>query len=116
MEHGAEPRILEELEAGLTGGIAVLEKGDGPVIGIRVDIDGLRIAESDDSSHRPAAEGFESKYPGMMHACGHDANAAIGVGTLNEVRRSPFEGTLKVFFQPASEVEGGGRPLRIPST
>jgi len=60
MEHGVAPRFLKEFENGLTVGIAVLDKGDGPVIGVGVDIDGLRIAESDDSSHRPLQRGSSS--------------------------------------------------------
>jgi aminobenzoyl-glutamate utilization protein A len=46
-----------------------------------------------------------------MHACGHDAHAAIGVGVLEAVKGSDFAGTLKVLFQPAEERIGGGRPM-----
>jgi aminobenzoyl-glutamate utilization protein A len=46
-----------------------------------------------------------------MHACGHDAHAAVGVGVVDAVLDSEFTGTLKVLFQPAEEVVGGGRPV-----
>ena len=108
---GADPEVLEALEGGYTGAVAVLEKGEGPTVGLRVDIDGLPRAESDDLDHVPAAEGFRSEHDGAMHACGHDAHATIGIGVLEEIARSDFEGTLKVFFQPAEEVIGGGKAM-----
>jgi aminobenzoyl-glutamate utilization protein A len=111
LDDGADPSILEELRGGWTGAIAVLERSEGPVVGLRVDIDALPRDESDDPDHRPVAEGFRSGRDGMMHACGHDAHAAIGVGVLEAVKASDFEGTLKVFFQPAEERIGGGKPM-----
>ncbi|SIS06164.1 amidohydrolase [Natronorubrum thiooxidans] len=104
--------ILESLEGGYTGLVAVLERGEGPTVGLRVDIDGLPVEESDDAAHEPAAEGFRSEYEGAMHACGHDAHATIGVGVLERIAESgEFSGTLKVFFQPAEEVVGGGKSM-----
>jgi aminobenzoyl-glutamate utilization protein A len=47
----------------------------------------------------------------MMHACGHDAHAAIGLGVLESIADSDFRGTLKVLFQPAEEVVGGGKAM-----
>ena len=110
-EAGADEAILEQLEGGYTGAVAVLEMGDGPTVGLRVDIDGLPREESDDPDHVPAAEGFRSENEGAMHACGHDAHATIGVGVLERVAESDFSGTLKVFFQPAEEVIGGGKSM-----
>lgn len=46
-----------------------------------------------------------------MHACGHDANTTMKIGLVEAVRDSEFNGTLKVFFQPTSEIEGGGKPI-----
>jgi aminobenzoyl-glutamate utilization protein A len=109
-EAGASPDVLERLHGGTTGVLAVLETGPGPTIGLRVDIDGLPREESTDPDHRPVDEGFRSE-TGAMHACGHDAHATFGVGVLEAVAESEFEGTLKVFFQPAEEVVGGARPV-----
>lgn len=109
--NGAREDVLRRTAGGMTGVVGVVERGEGPVVALRVDIDGLVQDESTDDSHRPAAEGFRSEHPGMMHACGHDANTSIGIGTLERVTDSDFRGTLKVFFQPASEIEGGGRPM-----
>ena len=110
-EAGADPEILAALAGGYTGCVAVAERGDGPVVALRVDIDALPIAESTDGSHIPAAEGFRSGNEGYMHACGHDAHATIGLGVLDAVLDSDFSGTLKVFFQPAEEQVSGGKPM-----
>ncbi|MFQ3319945.1 MAG: aminobenzoyl-glutamate utilization protein A [Natronomonas sp.] len=107
---GADPDLLETMDGGWTGAVAVVEQGEGPTVGLRVDIDGLPREESTDESHHPASEGFRSE-TGAMHACGHDAHATIGLGVIEAVKESDFTGTLKVFFQPAEEVIGGGRPM-----
>ncbi len=31
-------------------------------------------------THLPAREGFVSRHPGLMHACGHDGHTAMGLG------------------------------------
>ena len=108
---GADESIVSQLDGGKTGAIAVLERGDGPTVGLRVDIDALHITESSDGDHHPASEGFRSEHEGYMHACGHDGHATIGVGVLEAVADSDFEGTLKVFFQPAEERVGGGKAM-----
>ena len=108
---GADPDIVDRLADGYTGCVAVAERGDGPVIGLRVDIDALPIRESDDGDHAPTAEGFRSDNEGYMHACGHDVHATIGLGVLDAVLDSDFEGTLKVFFQPGEEQVAGGKPM-----
>ncbi|WP_435335226.1 amidohydrolase [Haloarchaeobius sp. TZWWS8] len=111
-EAGAREDVLEQLEGGYTGAIAVVDCGPGPTVGLRVDIDGLPILESDDADvHHPAAEDFASENEGYMHACGHDGHATLGLGTLAAVKESDFSGTLKVFFQPAEEVVGGGKAI-----
>jgi aminobenzoyl-glutamate utilization protein A len=110
-EDGAREDVLEQIAGGYTGAIAVLERGEGPTIALRVDIDGLPRAESESEDHLPAAEGFRSIHEGAMHACGHDAHTAIGVGVLEAIAESDFAGTFKVVFQPAEEAIGGGKPV-----
>ncbi|MFB6220264.1 MAG: amidohydrolase [Halolamina sp.] len=110
VEAGADADLVERMEGGNTGAVAVVRKGEGPVVGLRVDIDGLPIEESTDEDHVPAAEGFRSE-TGWMHACGHDAHATVGVGVIDAVLDSDFSGTLKVFFQPAEEKGSGGGPM-----
>jgi aminobenzoyl-glutamate utilization protein A len=109
-EAGAPGDLLDRMDGGYTGAVAVLERGGGPTIGLRVDIDGLPREESSDHDHQPAAEGFRSE-TGAMHACGHDAHMTFGLGVLEAVADSDFAGTFKVFFQPAEEAIGGGKPM-----
>jgi aminobenzoyl-glutamate utilization protein A len=111
LEAGADPVTVEHLADGQTGLLAVLERGEGPTVGLRVDIDALPREESTDPDHEPAAEGFRSE-TGAMHACGHDAHASIGVGVFEAIADSDFSGTLKVFFQPAEEVIGGAKAVQ----
>jgi aminobenzoyl-glutamate utilization protein A len=109
-EAGADPELLERLDGGWTGAVAVLDRGAGPTVGLRVDIDGLPREESTDDAHDPARKGFRSE-TGAMHACGHDAHMTIGLGVIEAIKESDFSGTLKVFFQPAEETIGGGKPM-----
>ncbi|MDS0281297.1 amidohydrolase [Haloarcula onubensis] len=110
-EAGAREDVLERCEGGFTGALATVERGDGPTVALRVDVDALPITESDEGGHAPAEADFRSDNEGFMHACGHDAHATIGVGVLEAVVESDFSGTFKLLFQPAEEVIGGGRAV-----
>lgn len=106
-----DPDLLAAMEGGYTGAVAVLRRGEGPTIALRVDIDALLREESTDEDHNPTAEGFRAETP-AMHACGHDAHATLGVGVLEAIAGDDdFQGTLKVFFQPAEERIGGGKAM-----
>ncbi|MDQ2049475.1 amidohydrolase [Natronolimnohabitans sp. A-GB9] len=110
-EAGVREDVLERMTGGNTGAVAVLEQGAGPTVGLRVDLDGISMEESPADDHQPAAEGFRSEHDGYMHACGHDAHIAMALGTIEAVKASAFSGTLKVFFQPAEEISGGGKAM-----
>ncbi|CCV12324.1 Uncharacterized hydrolase y4tI (fragment) [Mesorhizobium sp. STM 4661] len=72
---------------------------------IRADIDALPITEA-------SGVPFSSERPGVMHACGHDAHAAMGyaASVLLERQKQSFSGTVRIIFQPAEEAEPlGGR-------
>ncbi|HEY9627730.1 MAG TPA: M20 family metallopeptidase [Coleofasciculaceae cyanobacterium] len=93
-----------------TGTVAILrgslQKGTGPVLGIRADMDALPIQEENLVSYR-------SQHDGIMHACGHDGHVAIALGTAYYLSRHPdqFSGTVKIIFQPAEEGPGGAKPM-----
>ncbi|SDX70091.1 amidohydrolase [Halopenitus persicus] len=110
-EAGVRADVLERTADGHTGCVAILECGPGPTVGLRVDLDAVSMTESDEPGHVPADEGFRSEHEGYMHACGHDAHPAIALGVLEAVKHGDFSGTFKLFFQPAEETSGGGKPL-----
>jgi aminobenzoyl-glutamate utilization protein A len=111
-DHGADPAVLATLAEGYTGLVATLERGPGPTVALRVDVDGLAIEESTEEGHEPASEGFRSVHEGHMHACGHDGHMTIGVGVLRRiVDDDDFDGTLHVLFQPGEEQLVGGRSM-----
>lgn len=85
-----------------TGVVGLLENGPGPVIMARFDMDALPIQEESDAS-------YTSVTPGLMHACGHDAHMAIGLGVarLMVESREQWRGTLKLVFQPGEEGYNG---------
>lgn len=90
-----------------TGVIAHIEGNQpGPVVMLRFDIDALPIQE------QTGAE-YASQTPGLMHACGHDGHAAIGltVAKLLNTHRKDFSGTVKLIFQPAEEGMGGAESM-----
>lgn len=111
---GAPDLYLNQMET-ITGLVAEKRYGSsGPTVGVRVDIDALEIHEESDDDHRPARLGFRSKYPNKMHACGHDGHAAIGLGLAREFdTNGGFDGTLRLFFQPAEEGGRGGKPMAL---
>ena len=81
----------------------------GPTLMIRADIDALPVAE--DPSHDVASE-----CAGVMHACGHDAHAAILAGVVQVVQehRDELCGAVRFLFQPAEEAgPGSGAPAVI---
>jgi len=107
---GADPEIVDHLSGGYTGCVAVAERGPGPVVGLRVDIDALPVTESEDADHVPAAERFRSG--GRVHARLRPRRARDdGARGPRRGARLRLSGTLKVFFQPGEEQVAGGKPM-----
>jgi len=83
-----------------TSVIGELSSGKGPVIAIRADMDALPIQEKNECI-------YKSMHDGVMHACGHDAHTAIGLGAAKLLSESfakkEIQGTVKFLFQPAEE-------------
>lgn len=106
LEQGAPAEYLtEDMREGFTGVIGILRCGEGPVAALRFDIDALCLIEEETPNHRPWVEGFSSMNHGMMHACGHDGHAAIGLGTAEILMKfkDQLHGTVKLIFQPCEE-------------
>ena len=104
--YGVPADFAEKLDGGHTGVIAVLNTGKkGPHIAMRYDIDGLPIIESDETGHAPFDEGFLSKHPKEMHACGHDGHISIGLAVAKylDAHKDELTGKFTIIFQPAEE-------------
>lgn len=103
--NGVSEALLSEMEE-LTGCVAVLDTDrPGPTLAIRFDIDCVPVTECTDDTHVPAKEGFISKNPGFMHACGHDAHMSMGLAVAHWVmdNKDKLSGKIKILFQPAEE-------------
>ena len=109
LDQGVPQEFLERMKGGHTGFAAVLDTGKkGPNFAYRFDIDALPIEEDYASGHVPAKRDFRSDIPGMMHACGHDGHAAVGLGLAEYLAKEKdnLRGKYTILFQPAEE---GGR-------
>jgi amidohydrolase len=90
---------------GGTGVVGLLRRGNGPMVGLRADIDALPIVEATGLSYASQAQG-------RMHACGHDGHTAMLLGAARVLTEVPPEnGSVAFIFQPAEENEGGGKAM-----
>lgn len=110
---GADPEFVKATRGGMTGVIGILHCGEGPTVALRFDIDALGVIESEEADHRPQAEGWRSVNPGMMHACGHDGHATVGLGVAKVLMdiKDQLHGTVKLIFQPAEEGVRGAKSI-----
>lgn len=113
IEQGADPELVKRMEGGKTGVVAELDCGPGPVIAFRFDMDSNDIQEIETDEHRPFREGFSSKNPKAMHACGHDGHVTIGLGTAEILAsmKEQLSGKIRLIFQPGEEGVRGARAM-----
>ena len=91
---------------GRTGVVAEMGNKNGPVIGLRVDMDALPIEE------RTGLD-YSSSIQGLMHACGHDLHTCIGLGVAKVLANSKFTTSrIRIIFQPAEEIAQGANWMR----
>jgi len=97
------------------GVIGVMKNGDGPVVAIRSDLDGLPVKEE---TGVPYASTVMTKNDagqdvGVMHACGHDIHMSSLIGTARALgkMKDRWKGTIIFIGQPAEETVGGARAL-----
>jgi len=80
----------------------------GKLVYLRGDMDALPITEQNKVP-------YVSKYPGVMHACGHDVHTTCVLGAaiiLSELKQE-LAGTYRIIFQPGEEKLPGGASIMI---
>ena len=105
VEQGADPAFVEKTR-GIPGVIAELDTGkEGPVAAFRFDIDCLPYDEPKKEGYRPFDEDYASCNPESVHACGHDAHTAMGLGIAEGIlkKKEEYRGKIRLIFQPAEE-------------
>ena len=126
VEHETAARMAQELRAagfevtenvGGTGVVAMLENGDGPLVMMRADMDGLPVREMsglENASEKQQVSPITGESVYTMHACGHDVHITSLVGTARQMaaRRNDWTGTLMLVVQPAEERGIGARAMR----
>ncbi|MEB3828964.1 M20 family metallopeptidase [Phormidium sp. CCY1219] len=88
-------------KTGVIGELVGQGEDDG-WLAIRTDMDALPIAERTDLE-------YASQKADVMHACGHDVHATVGLGTamvLSQLKET-LPGNVRFLFQPAEEIAQG---------
>ncbi|MGF7148851.1 hippurate hydrolase [Sphingomonas zeicaulis] len=100
---------------GKTGVVGVLKNGDGPVLMIRADMDGLPVPEQTGLPFASKATGTsrEGLSTPIMHACGHDTHMTTLIGTARRLTamKAAWRGTLVMIGQPAEEIGLGSKAM-----
>lgn len=99
-DNGVEPSLRS------TGTGLWADVGPPPKVAFRADIDALPIDEPEDHDPRSAN-------PGWMHACGHDAHAAVAVGIAIVMSQLDLPHGVRFIFQPAEERMPGGAGILV---
>ena len=95
-EHGLNP-----LRFPGTGLYVDLGPAEGKRLAFRADIDALRVPEQ-------TGLPFASVNPGVSHSCGHDVHTTVALGLACALSTIDLDHPVRIIFQPAEEVMGGG--------
>ena len=95
----------------------MLENGDGPLVMMRADMDGLPVEEKsglENASRKQQLDPISGRSVFTMHACGHDVHITSLVGTARQMasRTDDWNGTLMLIVQPAEERVRGAAAMR----
>ncbi len=111
----AIPGLVVTEKVGGTGIVGVMKNGEGPVVLVRADMDGLPVEEKSGLAYSSKArqidiDGVEKP---VMHACGHDTHIAGLVGTARRLAtlKDRWKGTIVFIVQPAEERVGGAKAM-----
>ncbi|MEM6912774.1 MAG: amidohydrolase [Pseudomonadota bacterium] len=124
LENKTAARMAKELrDAGLevtenvggTGVVGMVKNGEGPLILLRADMDGLPVEEKSGLDYASVVTqvGQDGKEYPVMHACGHDVHITSMVGTARQLMamKDKWSGTLMFIVQPAEERVGGAKAM-----
>jgi amidohydrolase len=117
IENDTAARMAEELRGagfevtegvGGTGVVAIMKNGDGPLVMMRADMDGLPVEEKsglENASRKQQIDPITGNQVFTMHACGHDVHITSLVGSARYMaeHRDNWRGTLMLVVQPAEE-------------
>jgi hippurate hydrolase len=126
IENDTAARMAEELRAagfevtegvGGTGVVAIMQNGDGPLVMMRADMDGLPVEEKsglENASRKQQIDPITGTEVYTMHACGHDVHITSLVGSARYMaeRKDDWSGTLMLVVQPAEERVLGAAAMR----
>jgi len=123
-EFKTSDRLAQELEAlgfdmirniGKTGLVGTMKNGNGPMLLIRADMDGLPVQEKTGLEYASNVRqiNLESVEMPVMHACGHDMHMTSLVGVARRLveMKDQWRGTLLLLGQPAEETLGGAKRM-----
>jgi amidohydrolase len=124
-EYKTAERMAQELRAvsgmvvtekvGGTGVVGVFKNGNGPVVLLRADMDGLPVQERSGLANASTVKqvGVDGLEMPVMHACGHDVHITSMVGTARQLARlkDRWKGTVIFIVQPAEERVGGAHAM-----
>jgi len=102
---------------GGTGVVAIMENGEGPLVMMRADMDGLPVEEKsglENASRAQQKDPITGNMVYTMHACGHDVHITSMVGTARHMaaHKDEWKGTLMLVVQPAEERVLGAQAMR----
>jgi hippurate hydrolase len=100
-----------------TGIVALMKNGDGPLVMMRADMDGLPVEEKSglpNASKKTQKDPITGNIVSTMHACGHDVHITSLVGTARQMasRKDEWSGTLMLVVQPAEERVIGAKAMK----
>lgn len=107
----AVPGMVVTEKVAQTGVVGVMKNGDGPVVLVRADMDGLPVQERSGLANASTVRqvGVDGLEMPVMHACGHDVHITSLVGTARQLAamKNRWKGTVVFIVQPAEERVGG---------
>ncbi|MFL2840293.1 MAG: amidohydrolase [Pseudohongiellaceae bacterium] len=100
---------------GGTGIVAIMNNGEGPMVMVRADMDGLPVEEKSGLpySSLDTQTNLDGELMPVMHACGHDVHITSLIGTARQMAatRDAWSGTLMLIGQPAEELVEGAKAM-----